>query len=82
MVAHAKANPGKLNISTLGGFADLMSEMFKREAGVEDADRALSRRGRGDIGVMRGDAHMTLNGYVAVKARSRRARCACWRSPA
>ena len=35
LVAHAKANPGKLNMSTLGGFSDLMSEMFKRAAGLD-----------------------------------------------
>jgi tripartite-type tricarboxylate transporter receptor subunit TctC len=67
LVAHAKANPGKLNMSTLGGFSDLMSEMFKRAAGVDM--QIVPYRGAAEaiMGLVRGDAHVTLNAYLALE---------------
>jgi tripartite-type tricarboxylate transporter receptor subunit TctC len=67
LVAYAKANPGKLNMSTLGGFSDLMSEMFKRAAGLDM--QIVPYRGAAEaiMGLVRGDAHVTLNAYLALE---------------
>ncbi len=69
MIAYAKANPGKLNFATLGGFADLMSEMIKKDAGI--VMQIVPYRGAAEatVGVIRGDSAMTLNGYAAVKGQ-------------
>src|SRR6185436_16998670 len=69
MIAHAKANPGKLNFATLGGFADLMTEMIKKDAGIEMQIVPYRGAAEATVGVMRGDSHMTLNGYAAVQGQ-------------
>jgi tripartite-type tricarboxylate transporter receptor subunit TctC len=69
MIAHAKANPGKLNFATLGGFADLMSEMIKKDAGINMQIVPYRGAAEATVGVMRGDSHMTLNGYAAVQGQ-------------
>ena len=69
MIANAKANPDKLNFATLGGFADLMSEMIKKDAGVKMQIVPYRGAAEATVGVMRGDSHMTLNGYAAVKGQ-------------
>ena len=67
LVAHAKANPGKLNMSTLGGFSDLMSEMFKRAAGLDMLIVPYRGAAEAIMGLVRGDAHVTLNAYLALE---------------
>jgi tripartite-type tricarboxylate transporter receptor subunit TctC len=69
MIAHAKANPGKLNFATLGGFADLMTEMIKHDAGIQMQIVPYRGAAEATIGVIRGDSHMTLNGYAAVQGQ-------------
>ena len=69
MIAYAKANPGKLNFATLGGFADLMSEMIKKDAGVTMQIVPYRGAAEATVGVIRGDSAMTLNGYAAVKGQ-------------
>jgi tripartite-type tricarboxylate transporter receptor subunit TctC len=69
MIAHAKANPGKLNFATLGGFADLMSEMIKKDAGIEMQIVTYRGAAEATVGVIRGDSHLTLNGYAAVQGQ-------------
>ena len=73
LIAYAKANPGKLNIATLGGFSDLMAIMFRTAAGIDV--QVVPYRGAAEaaVGVMRGDSHMALNAYSALERRSRRA---------
>jgi tripartite-type tricarboxylate transporter receptor subunit TctC len=69
LIAYAKANPGKLNIGTLGGFSDLMSIMFRTAAGLDI--QVVPYRGAAEaaVGVIRGDSHLTLNAYSAVQAQ-------------
>jgi tripartite-type tricarboxylate transporter receptor subunit TctC len=69
MIAHAKANPGKLNFATLGGFADLMSAMIKKDAGIDVQIVPYRGAAEATVGVIRGDSHMTLNGYAAVQGQ-------------
>jgi len=69
MIAHAKANPGKLNFATLGGFADLMAEMIKKDAGIQMQIVPYRGAAEATIGVIRGDSHMTLNGYAAIQGQ-------------
>jgi tripartite-type tricarboxylate transporter receptor subunit TctC len=69
MIAHAKANPGKLNFATLGGFADLMSAMITRDAGIQMQIVPYRGAAEATVGVIRGDSHMTLNGYAAVQGQ-------------
>jgi tripartite-type tricarboxylate transporter receptor subunit TctC len=69
MIAHAKANPGKLNFATLGGFADLMSAMITRDAGIQMQIVPYRGAAEATVGVIRGDAQMTLNGYAAVQGQ-------------
>ena len=83
MIAHAKANPGKLNFATLGGFADLMSEMIKKDAGIEMQIVPYRGAAEATVGVMRGDSHLTLNGYAGGAGPGRRRPAAHrWRSRA
>lgn len=69
LIAYAKANPGKLNIATLGGFSDLMAIMFRTAAGIDV--QVVPYRGAAEaaVGVMRGDSHMALNAYSAVQGQ-------------
>jgi tripartite-type tricarboxylate transporter receptor subunit TctC len=69
LIGYAKANPGKLNIASLGGFSDIMSEMFKKEAGV--GIQIVPYRGAAEaiIGVIRGDSHLTFNPYSSMQAQ-------------
>jgi tripartite-type tricarboxylate transporter receptor subunit TctC len=69
LIAHAKANPGKLNFATLGSINDLMSEMFK---GAADVKIELVRyRGAAEnlVGVLRGDSHLLFTGYSVVQGQ-------------
>ncbi len=67
LIAHAKANPGKLNFATLGSINDLMSEMFKHAAKVNI--ELVPYRGAAEnlIGVMRGDSHLLFTGWSVVQ---------------
>ena len=69
LFAHAKANPGKLNIASLGGFSDLMSQMLKKAAGLDM--QVVPYRGAAEaaVGVIRGDSHMTLSAFTAAQAQ-------------
>jgi tripartite-type tricarboxylate transporter receptor subunit TctC len=67
LIAHAKANPGKLNMATLGGFSDLMSEMFKREAGLDMQIIPYRGAAEGIVGLVRGDSHVALNAYLVMQ---------------
>lgn len=69
LIAYAKQNPGKLNFATLGGFNDIFCEAFKKAAGVDI--HLVHYRGAAEntIGVIRGDAHLTFNGYAFVQAQ-------------
>jgi tripartite-type tricarboxylate transporter receptor subunit TctC len=69
LIAYAKANPGKLNIATLGGFSDLMAIMFRTAAGIDV--QVVPYRGAAEaaVGVMRGDSHMALNAFSAVQGQ-------------
>jgi tripartite-type tricarboxylate transporter receptor subunit TctC len=69
MIAHAKANPGKLNFATLGGFADLMSAMITKDAGINMQVVPYRGAAEATIGVIRGDSQMTLNSYAAVQGQ-------------
>jgi tripartite-type tricarboxylate transporter receptor subunit TctC len=69
LFAHAKANPGKLNVATLGGFSDLMGQMLKKAANLDM--QIVPYRGAAEmaVGVIRGDSHMALNAYSAVQGQ-------------
>ena len=67
LVALAKSKPGVLNFATLGGYNDLMCEMFKKAAGIDI--QLVRYRGAAEnmIGVIRGDSHLTFTGYSVVQ---------------
>ena len=69
LTALAKANPGKFNIATLGTYNDLMSEMFKKAAGLDI--QLVHYRGAAEnmVGVIRGDSHLTFTGYSVVQSQ-------------
>src|SRR5262249_682698 len=67
LVAYAKANPRNPNMSTLGGFSALLSEMFKREAGLDMQIVPYRGAAEGIVGLVRGDSHVTINAYLAMQ---------------
>jgi tripartite-type tricarboxylate transporter receptor subunit TctC len=67
VIAYAKANPGKLNFATLGGFNDLFCEMFNHGAGTRIELVHYRGAAENSIGVVRGDSHLTFNGYSFVQ---------------
>ena len=69
LIAYAKANPGKLNFATLGGFNDIFCEAFKKAAGVDIHLVHYRGAAENSMGVVRGDAHLTFNGYTFVKGQ-------------
>jgi len=69
LIAYAKSNPGKLNFATLGGFNDIFCEAFKKAAGVDIHLVHYRGAAENSMGVVRGDAHLTFNGYSFVKGQ-------------
>lgn len=67
LVQYAKANPGKLNAASLGGFSDVISMMFRHAAGLQL--QIVPYRGGAEamMGVVRGDAHIVFNPYSAMQ---------------
>ncbi|MBN9050232.1 MAG: tripartite tricarboxylate transporter substrate binding protein [Rhizobiales bacterium] len=67
LIQYAKANPGKLNAASLGGFSDVISMMFRHAAGLQL--QIVPYRGGAEamIGVVRGDAHIVFNPYSAMQ---------------
>ncbi len=67
-LSYARANPGKINMASLGGFSDIISAMFIDAAGIKA--QIIPYRGAAEamIGVIRGDAHLTFNAYGAMRA--------------
>lgn len=67
-LTYARANPGKINTASLGGFSDIISAMFIKAAGIKA--QIIPYRGAAEamIGVIRGDAHLTFNAYGALRA--------------
>ncbi len=67
LIAYAKQNPGKLNFATLGGYNDIFCEAFKKAAGVDIQLVQYRGAAENSMGVIRGDAHLTFNGYSFVE---------------
>lgn len=69
LIAYAKANPGKLNAASLGGFSDIISLMFMNAAGVDI--QVVPYRGASEamIGVIRGDSHIVFNPYSSMEGQ-------------
>lgn len=67
LIQYAKANPGKLNAASLGGFSDVISMMFRHAAGLQL--QIVPYRGGAEamMGVVRGDAHIVFNPYSAMQ---------------
>ena len=68
-VAYAKANPGKVNTASLGGFSDVLSAMFIHDAGIQA--QIVPYRGAAEamIGLIRGDSHLLFTVYGAVQGQ-------------
>lgn len=64
---YARANPGKVNTASLGGFSDIISAMFIKAAGIKA--QIVPYRGAAEamMGVIRGEAHLTFNAYGAMR---------------
>jgi tripartite-type tricarboxylate transporter receptor subunit TctC len=69
MIAYAKANSGKLNFATVGGFADLLIEIIKKDAGINMQIVPYRGASEATLGVIRGESDMTINSYAAVQGQ-------------
>jgi tripartite-type tricarboxylate transporter receptor subunit TctC len=66
LVAHAKANPGKLNIAHTGsgGLPHLTVELFKSNAGIDIVGVPYKSGGEAVTGVLAGQVDMTFEGIT------------------
>jgi tripartite-type tricarboxylate transporter receptor subunit TctC len=70
LVTYIKANPGKINSASIGGFADVLTLMFKQAANVDV--QIVNYRGVPEavVGVMRNDAQLTMNPYASIQSQA------------
>ncbi len=69
LVGYAKANPGKLNAASLGGFSDVISAMFRKAAGIDIQIVPYRGGAEATMGVVRGDAQLAFNPYASMQAQ-------------
>jgi tripartite-type tricarboxylate transporter receptor subunit TctC len=68
LVAHAKANPGKLSYASggIGGIQHLATELLKREAGIDVVHVPYKGSGPGTVALLSGQVQMFLTNALAL----------------
>jgi tripartite-type tricarboxylate transporter receptor subunit TctC len=69
LVAYVKANPGKINVASLGGFADAPPLMFIAAAHLDVQIVDYPGVPEAVMGVMRNDAQMTMAPYASIQGQ-------------